>query len=230
MEPFLAWFNRESAQTIEQYILRAYWDFTLHILTPAICARIADPEEKIALEIGYGGGRMINAACNYFQEIIGIDIHNEQESVAAFLHAQNKSNFRLLRTAGNTIDVDDESVDFVYSFIVLQHLPSFTTFVNYLQEVYRCLKLGGVAQLYFGRFTRLHPIYQCYYYWQGYKETHGVPPNHISLVVRTSKVKQVCRDIGLKVVATGTSFFLAPNGYPVQRGGQSYITLVKSGD
>ncbi len=173
---------------------------------------------------------MLNAACSYFKEAIGIDIHEEQETVAAFLRAQQKTNFRLLCTSGASIDVASDSVDFIYSFIVLQHLPTFSVFVHYVREVQRCLKPGGVAQLYFGRFSRLHPLYQLYFLGRGYKETHGVPANHISLVVRTGKVKRVCQAIGLRVVDSGTSYFCAPDGYPRRAGGQNYCTVYKSGN
>lgn len=224
---FQSWFNRESARDVHQCVVRGYWDFAMHILTPTVCRVLCNPEEKVALEIGYGGGRLLNAACSYFREAIGIDIHNEQEMAAQFLRAQNKTNFRLFQTDGAAIEAAAASIDFVYSFIVLQHLPSFAVFVSYLHEVQRCLKPGGVAQLYFGKFARLHPLYQAWYWRRGYKETPHVPANHISLVVRPARVKAVCREVGLQVVATGTSFFRAPDGYPRKRGGQSSVTLLK---
>lgn len=227
VEPFQRWFNRESATTMQQCLVRGAWDFSLHILTPKVCAHIANPEEKVALEIGYGGGRLLLAACRYFKEVIGIDIHAEQETVAALLRTQQVANVRLLRTTGQTIDVASASIDFIYSFIVLQHLPTFAVFASYIHEVARCLKPGGVAQLYFGKFSRLHPLQQVASFWRGYKETYGAPANHISLVIRVARVQQLCRHAGLKVIASGTSFFRAPDGYPGKAGGQSYVTLVK---
>jgi SAM-dependent methyltransferase len=224
---FHAWFNRESARTMQQYVVRGYWDFALHILTPDVCARLTYPEAMTALEIGYGGGRLLNAACNFFGEVVGIDIHDEHEAAAAFLRAQQHTNFRLLPTDGATIEVDAGSIDFVYSFIVLQHLPSLAVFASYLREVRRCLRPGGVAQLYFGKFRRLHPLYQLRYFWQGYKETRGGAANQISLVIRLARVRRMCSSIGLKPVASGTSYYLAPGGYPQQPGGQSFVTLVR---
>jgi SAM-dependent methyltransferase len=224
---FQAWFNRQAAQTPEQNIVRGYWDFALHILTPTVCAHLSEPEKRIALEIGSGGGRLMNAACSYFGQVVGIDIHAEHQTAAAFLHTQHKHNFRLLQTSGETIDVVAESIDFIYSFIVLQHLPSFAAFGRYLSETYRCLRPGGIAQLYFGKFARLHPIYQLRYFFQGYKETHGAPANHISLVVRMSRARRLCKQIGFQVIDSGTSYFCVPDGYTGTRGGQSYVTLLK---
>jgi ubiquinone/menaquinone biosynthesis C-methylase UbiE len=225
MNSFQSWFDKSKDTT--QSIVRGYWDLAFHILIPKVCECIENPEEKIALEIGYGGGRIVNAACSYFREVIGIDIHDEQEMVEAFLRAQGKSNFRLIRTSGRTIDVDSESIDFIYSMIVLQHLPSFDVFVSYIKETYRCLKLSGVALLYFGKYSRLNPVHQLRYFIQGYKEIPKAPVNHISLVIRVSKVKKLCRDIGFKVVEIGTSYKRVPDGYPRIRGGQNYVTLLK---
>lgn len=224
-DAFQSWFNE--SKTIGQSIVRGYWDLAFHILTPRVGEYIEEPEERIALEIGYGGGRILNAACSYFKEVIGTDIHDEQATVEAFLREQGKNNFRLIKTSGRTIDVNSQSIDFVYSFIVLQHLPLFDTFVSYIREAYRCLRPGGVAQLYFGKYSKLHPIHQLRYFVQGYREIPEAPVNHTSLVVRVSKVRKLCRDCGFKVVETGTSYKRTPDGYPHKRGGQNYVTLLK---
>jgi SAM-dependent methyltransferase len=226
-DAFQAWFNREAACTPQQHLVRAHWDFALHMLTPTVCAYLDRPEERVALEIGSGGGRLLLAACRYFREVIGVDIHDEQAAVAQFLQAQHAANVRLLRTTGDSLPVDTASVDFVFSFIVLQHLPSFAVFAAYLHETARCLRRGGVAQLYFGRFARLHPLHQLLCWRQGYRATPAVPANHMSLVVRLARVRRLCASLGLRVVESGTSYFLVPDGYPRRRGGQSYVTLVK---
>ena len=225
MDAFQSWFNKSKGT--EQSIVRGYWDLAFHILTPKVCKYVEKPEERIALEIGYGGGRILNAACSYFKEVVGIDIHDEQEAVEAFLRAQNKRNFRLIRTSGRTIDVDPGSIDFIYSFIVLQHLPSFDVFVAYTEEAYRRLKPGGVAQLYFGKYSKLNKVDQLRYFIQGYREIPEAPVNYTSLVIRVSKVKRLCEVIGFRVVEVGTSYKSAPDGYPKIRGGQNYVTLLK---
>lgn len=224
---FHAWFNRAAATSMQQHLVRGYWDFSLHILTPQVCRYLAQPETKTALEIGSGGGRLLNAACRYFGHAIGIDIHTEHATAAAFLREQGHTNFTLLSTDGAHIPCAAACIDFIYSFIVFQHVPSYTVFVSYIQEIARCLRPGGVAQVYFGKFARLHPLYRLLYGVQGYKATPNAPANHISLVVRVAKARRLCRQVGLRVVAVGTSSFLAPDGYPRKAGGQNYITLVK---
>jgi len=222
---FQSWFN--CSKDLSQSIVRGHWDLTFHILTRKVCQFLENPEEKTALEIGYGGGRILNAACSYFKEAIGIDIHEEQQAVAAFLRSQGKSNFRLIKTSGNNLEVSSNSVDFIYSFIVLQHLPSFETFVTYLQEIHRCLNPGGLAQLYFGKFSKLSPGDRLRYFFQGYKELPEAPVNHTSLVIRVGKAKELSKKYGFEVLETGTSYKTVPDGYDRVPGGQKYVTLRK---
>ena len=222
---FQSWFDR--SKDVRQAMIDGYWDLASQILTPMVCRYLLDPEEKVALEIGYGGGRILQAACSYFKEVIGIDIHNEQDTVEAFLRQQGKSNFRLIKTSGRTIDVDSASIDFIYSFIVLQHLCSFDAFVSYVKETYRCLKPGGLAQLYFGRYSAQHAFYRLRYFLQGYREIPTAPVNHVSLVVRVAKARRLCRDIGLQVIDVGTSIKRVSSERRRIKGGQSYVTLFK---
>lgn len=222
---FQAWFD--PSKDIDQSIVRGFWDFNLHILKPKVCEFIEKPEEKRALEIGYGGGRLVNAACGYFKYVVGIDIHDEQEAVSEFLKKQGRSNFELLKSSGKTLDVETESIDFVYSFIVLQHINSFNNYESYLNEAYRCLRPNGVAQLYFGKFDCLNLSDWLRYFSDGFKEIPEAPVNHTSLVVSAWKAKKLCANIGFRVVEMGSSYKRVPDGYPKIKGGQTFITIMK---
>jgi len=225
IDAFQSWFNR--SENREQSIVRGYWDFSMHILTPAVCELMSEPEDKIALEIGFGGGRLLNAACKYFQFAMGVDIHEEQAFVEAFLKEQGNQNFKLLRTSGSEIGVEASSVDFVYSFIVLQHLPTLNSLKGYLEEIHRVLKPKGVAQLYFGKFNKLKAVEQLKSFMAGYKEISDAPVNHVSLVLRVGKMRRLCQAYGFEVVESGPSYKTVPDGFPKSRGGQNYVTLVR---
>ena len=214
---FHAWFN--DAVSEEEAMRRGYWDFALHILTPPVCQRIAEPAALTALEIGYGGGRLVNAAASYFGRVVGIDVHDELDQVAALLERRGHTNVTLLKTDGSSIGVDDGSVDLVYSFIVLQHLPRYEAFVRYLEETHRVLADGGVAQLYYGRLKSRDPR-------RRYREIDA-PVNQISLQVAPRHVHRLCRRIGFDVLARGHSYKNVPDGYPRVPGGQAAVTLVK---
>ncbi len=223
---FAAWFNRETYQTSVQGRVRSFWDFQTHILTPTVTALLHTPEHCIALEIGYGGGRLMAAACHFFGWVYGVDIHAAAAHTARLLREAGHRNFGLLQTAGDTLPCASGSLDFVYSFIVLQHLPDYPMLVGYLHEIRRCLRVGGVAQLYFGRYSRMHPLLQLRWWRRGYRALPDGAANRVSLLVRMGKVRAVCRALGLRVVASGTSYYRVPDGYPRQRGGQSYVTLL----
>ncbi len=182
----------------------------------------------MALEIGYGGGRLMNTACGFFSHVAGVDIHEKGALVEKYLRTAGRNNFSLYQNDGMTLPIPDASIDFVYSFIVLQHLPSFQVFVSYLRECSRVLKSGGVAQLYFGTWRKLSWQEQMLYFRQGYREIFDAPVNHTSLVVRVGKAKSLARSIGFQIIASGRSYKRVPDGYPSTIGGQDYITVKKT--
>jgi SAM-dependent methyltransferase len=222
---FQDWFNR--SRDTAQALVRGHWDFSLHILTPAVCAHLRTPEDRTALEIGFGGGRILNAACGFFGRTVGIDIHDDHAAVERMLRGLGRTNFLLLRSDGRSIPVQSGSVDFIYSFIVLQHLQSHDAYIGYLEETFRCLRPGGVAQLYHGRWGKLGTLKRLRYWRQGFHELDSSPVNFTSLVLRTPAAKRQARRIGFRVLASGRSFKQVPDGYPRQPGGQEYLTLLK---
>lgn len=215
-DAFQSWFDTTTDEA--DALRRGHWDFALHILTPKVCELLSEPGSLTALEIGYGGGRLLNAAAAFFGHVKGVDIHDEQEAVRALLDRLGRTNTELLRGSGD-IPVTDESVDFVYSFIVLQHLPRFDAFIRYMRETFRVLRPGGIAQLYYGRLSSRDPRVT-------YIEIEG-EPNDMSLVMTPRAVRGVCRKAGLRVVDSGASYKRVPDGYRDSTGAQSYVTLVK---
>ena len=217
-DTFQSWFN--TSESIEESLRRGYWDFALHILTPGVARRIADPGSLTALEIGYGGGRLLNAAASFFGRAIGIDVHDEAESVSALLADCGRRNVELHRTDGRGVPLPDETIDFVYSFIVLQHLPSLDAFQRYVEETHRVLRPGGIAQLYFGKLAGRSPLRRV-------RETPAAPVNDVSLELSPRFAQRLCRKTGFAVVDRGVSHKNVPDGYPDAVGGQAYVTLVK---
>lgn len=215
---FQSWFNR--SDSVEESLRRGCWDFSVHILTPDVVRNLRDPGSLSALEIGYGGGRLLYAASSFFGEAIGVDVHDEADAVAAMLASLGRDNVRLLRTDGRTLPVPDASVDFVYSFIVLQHLPSLAVLSRYLEETHRALRPGGVAQLYFGRLPGWNPV-------RRFREIPDAAVNHTSLELAPRFARRLCRGVGFRVVGRGVSHKNVPDGYPDAVGGQAYLSLVK---
>jgi len=225
---FHNWFD--TASSVEETIVRGYWDFSFNILKPKVCSYIDIPHEKHVLEIGYGGGRLLNAACSYFKFSIGIDIHDESFKVTDFLHKQGKKNFKLIKTDGKTIDYDSDSVDLIYSFIVLVHMDSIEKIICYLNETFRVIKKGGIAQLFYGGFRYARRI-GLKSYIKGYHLTLPVKGGRWTGLPRFTLheyyMKKLARRAGFKIVAVGDAYRQVPEGYPNKLGVQRYITLLK---
>jgi SAM-dependent methyltransferase len=97
-----------------------------------------------ALEIGCGPGRLMKPLSRHFGEIHGVDVSDEMIRLArerladiphAHFHATNGASLRQFA---------DESFEFVYSYAVFQHIPSRDVVLEYMREIRRVLKPGGI--------------------------------------------------------------------------------------
>jgi len=230
-DDFMFWFD--PSENVKESISRGYWDFSFNILTKEVCKYTADPHEKVAMEIGYGGGRLLNVACKYYKKAIGIDIHDEKIKVENFLKEQGNNNFKLLQTSGSLIDYESESVDLIYSFIVLCHMESLDTFNNYLKESYRCLKPGGIAQLYYAGFAnaprsiKKQMLFKSHFSTRPDLSAVSGPLVLPYTYIKQREVIKLCKQLNFKIVDTGVAYKKAPDGYPQKRGIQNYCTLLK---
>lgn len=188
---FQTWFNRAGSEA--EAATNGHWDFAIHIATPEARFALGDSSAKTALEIGCGGGRMLAAASRFFGCVLGLDIHRRMGDVADFLAKSGVTNAVLMTGDGETIPVANESVDFVYSFIVLHHLQSFAAFESYVRESFRVLSDGGVAHLYYGESDRI-------------VERQSYEANAISLAMPREAALEVAERAGFRVVTEGRSW------------------------
>lgn len=231
---FFTWFD--SAKDKEAAFIRGSWDFTVHIALPAL-QFLSHPEEKTALEIGYGGGRILTAAARHFRSVVGVDIHEHSEKVQAELNKRGINNCILRKTDGANIPVEDNSIDFIYSFIVFQHLEKIEIFKSYLCESYRVLKPGGIAVFYFGRkaifsenkkikiLYMLDRISESIVMMNSFKELPA-QVNCTNLVVSMSYAKSFARKIGFRVLSELVSRKKVPDGIQLY-GGQNGLVVKK---
>lgn len=112
----------------------------------AHCGIEPDPNGTV-LEIGCGVGRMTAALAERFGSVIGLDVSREMlRGAEAALNGRD--NITLIHGNGRDLSgVPDASVDVVFSYIVLQHVPTADGQLGYLREVRRVLRPGGVAGL-----------------------------------------------------------------------------------
>jgi ubiquinone/menaquinone biosynthesis C-methylase UbiE len=219
-EAFFRWFSIDSTKTYEESVRQGYADFARAILRAPVPDLLNRLYNKNALEIGYGGGRLLLPASRIFEHVIGVDIHSMTDIVAAYMRNQGCDNFELYTTNGKTLPVDDRSIDFVYSFIVFIHLSSPEVFETYLAEISRVLKPGGIASLYFGRPFFRHTVQASglrqKLWWiteqiservllrSGYRTYGEVGANNLSLGIARWKARDVVADYGLRIKAITT--------------------------
>lgn len=143
------WFDE--CRSLDECVKNGFIDFTTRIFTKDFYKIVGDPRNKSCLEIGFGGGRILNAANHFFQTAYGLDILDERsiQTTTKFMKDNGAKNFKLLhRDKKDTIP--DKSINFVYSFIVFQHFNSWDEAEKYLKFINRTLVSGGAGIIYFG--------------------------------------------------------------------------------
>ena len=104
-------------------------------------------KEMRALDLGCGTGRITLALAEYFQFVDGIDISEKMIKIAKKDHSGIKN---LKFHIGNGIDLKGFSgnfFDFIFSFLVFQHIPKKSIIINYLKEIHRVLKTGRYVKI-----------------------------------------------------------------------------------
>ena len=103
---------------------------------------VLDPSAEV-LEIGCGVGRLLvplalRVAVAYGVDISPVMIAKSKE------YAADAGNVKTALTDGSFRHLPDTSLDFVFSFIVFQHIPERAPIRRYVEEAARVLKPGGV--------------------------------------------------------------------------------------
>jgi SAM-dependent methyltransferase len=108
-----------------------------------------DPRQMKVLEIGCGAGRITRPLANFFGEVYAVDISGEmverarqalRELPNAHVYQNNGRDLDVLREAG----LHDGDIDFAFTYIVFQHIPSREIIENYVREVHRLLRPGAL--------------------------------------------------------------------------------------
>lgn len=103
-----------------------------------------DPKQMTVLEIGCGSGRITRALSEVFGEVYAVDISGEMiRQARESLH--DRPNAHVFQNNGVDLTVlGDIRVDFAFSYIVFQHIPSRELIRSYVSEVSRLLRPGGL--------------------------------------------------------------------------------------
>jgi len=97
------------------------------------------------IELGCGAGRMTGSFAQRFECVYAIDLSSEMLQRARRIHAERSNILWLLGNGADLGCIQTNSADFVFSYLVLQHLPSDALVLQYVKEMLRVLKPGGAC-------------------------------------------------------------------------------------
>jgi SAM-dependent methyltransferase len=127
----------------------------LSLAVPVFDRQQFDPHGKSMLELGCGAGRMTRSFAQRFSHVDAFDISKEMLGHAKALLPETHN---VTWTLGNGTDLSglgNESVDFAFSYIVLQHMPEPEFAHRYIREILRVVKPGGLFLFQFNSVPRM---------------------------------------------------------------------------
>lgn len=139
----------KSRQNVDEFELRQSGenDYLKYISSDNLLHEsLGNFKDKTVLEIGAGVGRMTDFFSKGFKMIYGIDISLNMLIIAR-KRLPSLNNVELIENAGDNIPFKDKKFDLIFSHFVFKHIPNISLIKNYLKEINRTLKPGGIAKI-----------------------------------------------------------------------------------
>jgi SAM-dependent methyltransferase len=143
LDPLWAICTREDARN-------GRWDLDAFFAsgTDEVAAVLSRPEARparfeAALDFGCGAGRVVRALSPRFELCYGLDSSAEMIRLARELNRGRENCVFEHKNSPLLAQVDSDSIDFVYSSFVLQHLASVGEALDYVREFVRVVRPGG---------------------------------------------------------------------------------------
>jgi SAM-dependent methyltransferase len=107
---------------------------------------------KVLLEIGCGAGRMTRRFAELYGQVVALDVSDEMLRQGQANLADLDNVAWVLGSGADLHAIGDSSVDDVFSYITLQHLPDRAAVLRYVQDTGRALlaaaeRSGACAEL-----------------------------------------------------------------------------------
>jgi SAM-dependent methyltransferase len=112
-------------------------------VAPVLKSLDFNPAGKTMLEVGCGVGRMTRALARRFAHVYALDVSAEMLKQAETYVPSPQVTFLLGDGAGFPM-LESGVVDFAFSYITLQHVPTEPLVLGIVREMIRVLKPGGV--------------------------------------------------------------------------------------
>lgn len=104
-------------------------------------------KDKIAIDMGCGVGRITFAMAQDFLKVFGVDVSEIMiEKAKKYQKDLNVKNAEFLANNGTDLSLfSNNSIDFLFSYLTLQHCSSSKQVLKYIKEFSRVLKPRGVC-------------------------------------------------------------------------------------
>jgi len=136
------------------------------LIDPVLSKFGIEKSSMVAVDIGCGLGRFTQVLGHRFSKAIGIDVSDHMIAQAKATMS-GVPNLEFVVSDGVSFPQAENSVDFVWSYEVFQHMPTNDVIKSNVQETARILRPGGYGLLHFksayenptvlGRISRLFP-------------------------------------------------------------------------
>ena len=98
---------------------------------------------RVMIELGAGTGRMTRNFASRYEQVLALDLSTEMLRQGHQIHSE-RQNIHWLRVSGIDLAcIVSNSTDFIFSYLVLQHLPTQELTFAYVKEMLRVLRPGG---------------------------------------------------------------------------------------
>jgi len=154
-----AW-NRRARRDAYFYVETQFWNqdkaafFALGearavtLIDPVLSAHRIGGPGAAAIDLGCGVGRFTQALGRRFGAVIGLDVSEDMVALATEA-ARGLPGLSFMATNGIALPLPTGSADFIWSYEVIQHMPSHDVILSNLREVARTLRPAGYALLHF---------------------------------------------------------------------------------
>ena len=139
--------TRKKDWTVEEFFRDGEWRVHKWVL-PWLLSNGLNLKDLTFLEIGCGAGRFGVHVAQHVKKYIGVDISKQNiELFKNHLDSYHSKNIEFIVGDGYSLkEIDDGSVDAVFSYAVLQHIWEKEVILSYLRESVRVLKEKGIAK------------------------------------------------------------------------------------
>ncbi len=115
------------------------------LVAPFLSRQGFEPAGATMIELGCGAGRMTHSFARRFQKVIALDVSRQMLDRAQQTLPEVTNIAWSLANGVDLGEIPSESVDFVFSYLVLQHLPDEWLVHGYIREMLRVLKPSGMC-------------------------------------------------------------------------------------